>query len=104
MTGLHSITSPKAEGVLSGCQDPTADYWESFFQRHKAEICQALKVDKSEEGTVVMESLESQVSNATLPMCFLQSVLSSRLKVVFGTLIHMHLKLESSDGPLKSDV
>ncbi|KAF4696251.1 hypothetical protein FOZ60_001376 [Perkinsus olseni] len=65
-------------------QDPTAEYWKSFFQRHKPEVLRALKIDNSEERNVVVEGLESQV--------------------VFGTLIHMHLRLESADESLETDV
>ncbi|KAF4701445.1 hypothetical protein FOZ62_000715 [Perkinsus olseni] len=65
-------------------QDPTAEYWKSFFQRHKPEVLRALKIDNSEERNVVVEGLESQV--------------------VFGTLIHMRLRLESADESLETDV
>ncbi|KAF4660651.1 hypothetical protein FOL46_006057 [Perkinsus olseni] len=76
--------SPGLTKAHTATTDPTAEYWKSFFQRHKPEVLHALKVDNSEERNVVVECLESQV--------------------VFGTLIHMHLRLESADESLESDV
>ncbi|KAF4691908.1 hypothetical protein FOZ63_019959 [Perkinsus olseni] len=76
--------SPGLTKAHTAATDPTAEYWKSFFQRHKPEVLHALKVDNSEERNVVVEGLESQV--------------------VFGTLIHMQLRLESADESLESDV
>ncbi|KAF4674929.1 hypothetical protein FOL47_008518 [Perkinsus chesapeaki] len=65
-------------------QDPNTSYWTSFFERHKPEILETLEIDSSGGSTLSVEELESQV--------------------VFGTLIHMHLKIESPSGLKESDV